>query len=300
MRKIWIILGCGLLMSTAAARADAPALPVETLNEVLGTTGTVEGDEYKISVPQDRLDVTVDGFRIIPPMGATSWVTFTPIDHGARVMGDLVVLAGEIGPLQQILIDNGLSVTGLHNHFLRDEPKLMFMHIGGQGTPLALAEAVRDVLDRVDAIREAGGLASRARAVETTFDPQVIAEIVGHEGTTTEGVYKITVARPEVDLRTHGVEVTPFAGFTTWMAFQGAPENAAVAGDFAMLAHEVGHVVEALVRSGIEVVALHNHMVEEEPRIFFLHFWGTGAVESLASGLRSALDAQAVARNEVD
>jgi hypothetical protein len=223
-------------------------------------------------------------------MGMGSWAAFTPTAEGAVVMGDIVVREGEIGPVQAVLIEHGLTVTGLHNHFVREEPSVMYMHIGGEGPQETVARAVRAVFDAVGELRGGDPAGAEARTVPNTLDTAVLARALEHEGETSRGVYKVTIGRPDVDLRAHGVPVSTFMGFNTWAAWQGTPERAAVAGDFAMLEHEVVPVIEALVKHGIEVVAVHNHMVHEVPRIFFLHYWGVGPVEQLARGLKAALE----------
>ena len=173
------------------------------------------------------------------------------------------------------------------------------MHGGGHGAPLGRARAVRAGLDRVADLRRRKGLSAGGDgSVSSTLDGDALSRILGHSGKSSAGVYKIVVGRPDVDLRDMGVPVTTFSGFNTWMAFQGTQKRAAVAGDFTMLTHEVAPVVQALATHNIEVTAVHNHMVHEEPRVFFLHFWGVAAAEELARGLRSALDAQAKAATE--
>lgn len=249
-------------------------------------------DPFKITVPQNDLDVTVDGFRIVPPMGMGSWASFAPTGSSDEmvVMGDVVVREGEIGPVQRALIERGLTVTGLHNHFVREEPSVMYMHIAGRGPRDTLRSDVEAVLAEVARLRGGDPAGAPADAVENTLDTEAIAGILGHAGEMNRGVYKVTVGRPDVELRSMGVPVTTEMGFNTWASWQGSPERAAVAGDFTMLEDEVAPVVEALVRHGIEVVAVHNHMVHEEPRVFFLHYWGVGPAEELARGLRAALD----------
>jgi len=279
--------------SGAIKLAFAPSLPTAEVARITGIDGTLKDAEYKIAVPQSDLDVSVDGFAIIPPMGTTSWVAFMPNGREAMIMGDLVLLEDEFSPIQGVLIERGLTVTAIHNHFLRDTPKVMFMHVGGHGEPLALARSVRAAMDKVAELRRAKGLTAQARSVPSTLDGEALSRILDHPGQSSAGVYKVVIGRPDVDLVDMGVPVTTFSGFNTWMAFQGTPERAAVAGDFTMLAGEVAPVIRALVTAGIEVTAVHNHMVHEEPRAFFLHFWGVGAVEDLARGLKAALDTQA-------
>lgn len=252
--------------------------------------GTEQDGQYKITVPQNDLDVSVDGFEIIPPMGMGSWVVFTPAAVGAVVMGDVVVREDEIGPIQRVLLEHGLTVTGLHNHFVGEEPRVMYMHVAGTGSEEDLARGVKAIFDQVAELRGGDPAGAQAQTVQNTLDTDEIARILGHGGQMSRGVYKVTIGRPDVSLRALGVPVTTFMGFNTWAAWQGTPERAAVAGDFTMLEGEVAPVIDALVQHEIEVVAVHNHMVHEKPRIFFLHYWGVGPAEQLARGLKAALD----------
>jgi hypothetical protein len=265
-------------------------LNIQAIDKAVGIKGTEKDGEYKITVPQNDLDVTVDGFKIIPPMGLGSWAAFTPTADGAMLMGDIVVRENEIGPVQQVLVQNGLAMTALHKHFAREEPRVMYMHIGGVGSEEKLAQGVKAVLDKVAGLRKGDPSKASAQSVQNTLDKQQIASILGQAGEDSRGVYKVTIGRPDVKLQDHGAPVSTFMGFNTWAAWQGTPQKAAVAGDFTMLESEVAPVVEALAKNGIEVVALHNHMVHEEPRIFFLHYWGVGPAEKLARGLKAALD----------
>ena len=266
-------------------------LPISRIQQIMGIKGKQLNGEFKVAVGQEDLNVTVDGFRIIPPMGLTSWVAFTPSRQGAMIMGDLVVMEDEVGPVQKVLLENGIKVTAIHNHFLRDKPKPMFMHVGGMGKAEALARGVRAALDKIKELRAAKGLKGEKAKVTGTFDTARIEAIIGHKGKKSgRGVFKIVIGRPDVALSDMGVPVSKFMGFNTWAAFQGTAEKAAVCGDFAMLESEVEGVIKALVNHGIEVVALHNHMVHEKPRIFFLHYWGVGRPEALARGLKAALD----------
>lgn len=294
----WIVPLCictfiGLSASPVSAQQQEDSsrtLDIEAIDRALGMTGTAQEGEYKVTVPQNDLDVTVDGFAIIPPMGMGSWAAFTPTPNGAMVMGDIVVREDEIAPVQRVLIETGLSITGLHNHFVREEPDVMYMHIAGSGAEEDLARGVKAVFGEVASLRGGDPAQAEAATVENTLDTDRIAEILGHDGEMNRGVYKVTIGRPDVELQSHGTPVSTFMGFSTWAAWQGTPDSAAVAGDFTMLEDEVGPVIEALVEHGIEVVAVHNHMVYEEPRTFFLHYWGTGPAERLAQGLKAALD----------
>ncbi len=277
--------------SEQAEATQAAELDIETLRRILGMEGTVQDGQFKVSIPQNGLDVMVDGVKIIPPMGMGSWAAFAPTPGGeAMLMGDMVLKAEEVKPVQQVLIENGLTATALHKHFLREEPRVVYMHIGGTGSQEELARGVRAVLDKIAALRGGNPAEAPAETVENTLDTAQIADILGYEGRMNRGVYKVTIPRTDLGVTAHGAPVTGFMGLGTWAAFQGTPQHAAVAGDFAMLANEVAPVIEALVENGIEVVAIHQHMVQDEPQVFFLHYWGQGPAEELARGLRAALD----------
>jgi hypothetical protein len=270
------------------------ASPLDTLiiERVLGVKGKFSNGEYKVTIPQNDLSIIVDGFKIIPAMGLGTWIAFTPSADGAMVMGDIVLTETDLKPVQWEVIKQGLTITAIHNHFVRNHPNVMYMHISGSGPTEQMAEKAKAVLDKVKEVRggdPSAGTAS-SEAIANTIDAKKLDYILGYKGEATKGVYKYTIGRPDVSLREHGVPVTTFLGFNTWAAFQGSPEKAAVAGDFAMLENEVASVIKALVENGIEVVAVHNHMVHEQPRIFFLHYWGVGNAEQLAHGLKSALD----------
>jgi len=268
--------------------------PLDTaaIERIMGMKGKANIGEYKITIPQNDLSIMVDSFKIIPAMGLGTWVAFTPSQNGAMVMGDIIVTETDLKPVQQEVIKQGLTITAIHNHFLRNHPNVMYMHIGGSGNTEMMAQKAKAVLDKVKELR--GGDPSKGTAsnesVQNTLDTKRLDEIIGYKAEMSKGVYKYTIGRPDVNLREHGVPVTNFLGFNTWAAFQGTPDKAAVAGDFTMLEDEVAPVIKALIENGIEVVALHNHMVHEKPRIFFLHYWGIGNAEQLAKGLRAALD----------
>src|SRR5215217_1065257 len=262
------------------------------IEKVMGMKGKSNNGEYKVTIPQNDLSIEVDGFKIIPAMGLRTWIDFAPSSDGAMIMGDIVITETDLKPVQQEIIRQGLTISAIHNHFVRNHPSVMYMHLGGSGNTEAIAQKAKAVLDKVKEVR--GGDPSKGTAsnetVENTLDTKRLDDILGYKAEMSKGVYKYTIGRPDVNLREHGVHVTTFMGFNTWAAFQGTPEKAAVAGDFTMLEDEVAPVIKALIENGIEVVAVHNHMVHEQPRIFFLHYWGVGNAEQLAKGLRAALD----------
>jgi hypothetical protein len=278
----------------AIAQNKENVKPLDTLiiEKVMNMKGKVSGGEYKITVPQNDLSIMVDDFKIVPAMGLGTWIAFTPTKDGSMIMGDIIITESDLKPVQQEVIRQGLSITAIHNHFVRNHPNIMYMHIGGSGRTEIMAQKAKAILDKVKEVR--GGDPSKGtasnEAVRNTLDAKRLEEILGYKAEISKGVYKFTIGRPDVKLTEHGVPITTFLGFNTWAAFQGTSEKAAVAGDFAMLENEVAPVIKVLVENGIEVVAVHNHMVNEQPRIFFLHYWGIGNAEQLAKGLREALD----------
>lgn len=269
-------------------------LPLDTMaiERITGVKGKSNKGEYKITIPQNDLSVEVDGFKIIPAMGLSSWIDFAPSPGGAMIMGDLVVTENDLKAVQQEVIRQGLTITAIHNHFVRNHPNVMYMHIGGTGTTEAVATKAKAVLDKINEVRgndPAKGNASSG-AVTNSLNLDDLDKILQYKGEINKGVYKYTIGRPDVLLREHGIPVTSFMGFNTWAAFQGTPDHAAVAGDFTMTEDEVAPVIKTLIENGIEVVAVHNHMVHEQPRIFFLHYWGVGNAVELAKALRAALE----------
>lgn len=267
-------------------------LDTATIEKIMGIKGKSNNGEYKITIPQNDLNIEVDGFKIIPPMGLGTWIAFTPAKSGAMIMGDLVLTETDLKTIQQEVIKQGLTITAIHNHFVRNHPNVMYMHVGGSGNTGLMAQKARAVLDKIKEVR--GGDPSKgtasSEAVVNSLDTKKLDEILGYNAEMNKGVYKYTIGRPDVILKEHGVTVSTFLGFNTWAAFQGSPGHAAVCGDFTMLEDEVAGVIKALVENGIEVVAVHNHMINEQPRIFFLHYWGVGNADQLAKGLRAALD----------
>jgi hypothetical protein len=240
--------------------------------------------------------VKVDGMPLRPFAGLGSWAAFTPAPHGAMVMGDTVVFQDEVTPAMDAAFAGGLEVTALHNHFFYDEPKVYFMHIGGRGEPVKLAAAVKGVWDAIKKVRADRPQPAPRFPGETPqagrIDAAAIEKVLGHKGETQQGVVKVTIGR---EGSMHGTRVGGSMGLTTWAAFSGSDDLAAVDGDFIMTAEEVQSVLRALRKGDIHVVALHNHMVGEQPAFYFTHFWGKGPCPELAKAVRGALDAQRAA-----
>jgi hypothetical protein len=265
-------------------------LDIQKIAQITGMKGTEKNGEYKITVPQNDLNIVVDGFKIIPPMGLGSWAAFTPCADSAMVMGDIIITEADLQPVQQEVIRQGFSITAIHNHFVRNRPNVMYMHIDGRGDVPGLSLSVKAIFDRVKQSRGKDPKEGKADSVANSLNIPMLDSIIGYKGEMSKGVYKYTIGRPDVSLREHGIPVSTFMGFNTWAAWQGTPGRAAVAGDFTMLENEVAPVIKALIENGIEVVAVHNHMLHENPRIFFLHYWGVGNAEKLARGLKAALN----------
>jgi hypothetical protein len=274
----------------AVACPPGSVLDTAAIGKITGMKGVGKNGEYKITVPQNDLNVVVDGFKIIPPMGLGSWAAFTPCADSAMVMGDIIVTETDLKTVQSEVISQGFAITAIHNHFVRNNPDVMYMHIDGKGNVASLAGKVKAIFDKVKESRGKDPAAAKPDSVGNSINLKTLDSVIGQKGEMSKGVYKYTIGRPDVQLTEHGIPVSSFMGFNTWSAWQGTQEKAAVAGDFAMLENEVEPVIRALVQSGIEVVAVHNHMVHEEPRIYFLHYWGIGPAEQLAKGFKTALD----------
>jgi hypothetical protein len=283
-------VGTGLM---AFAHQD-DRLDADRIAAASGAKATTTDDGVvRIAWARTDVPVRVDGVPLRPFAGLGSWAAFTKAPHGAMVMGDTVVFQDEVTPAMDAAFAHGLEVTGLHNHFFYDEPKVYFMHIGGRGEPEKLAAGVRAVWDAVKK-RRAGSPAPDVgfdgdSPESGSVDAAAVETILGYKGQVQDGVLKVTIGREGT---MHGVKVGGSMGLTTWAAFTGGNAHTVVDGDFIMSAAELQPVLRALRKAGIHIVALHNHMVGEQPAYYFTHFWGKAPARELAQGLRSALDAQ--------
>jgi hypothetical protein len=276
-----------------AEKPDAK-FDADKIGDAAGTKATTTKDGVvRIGWARTDVAVKVDGMPLKPFAGLGSWAAFTSAPHGAMVMGDTVVFQDEVTPAMDAAFAGGLEVTGLHNHFLFDEPKVYFMHIGGQGDPEKLAGAVKKVWDAIKKVRADRATPGKRFAGDIPkpgkIDAEAIEKILEHKSETQPGVVKVTIGR---EGKMHGVQVGASMGLTTWAAFSGCDKLAAVDGDFIMTGKEVQPVLRALRKANIHIVALHNHMIGEQPAFFFTHFWGKGTPRELAKGIKSALDAQ--------
>ena len=270
-------------------------LNTQAIESITRLKGQTTGDVLKLSVPRKEVRVILDGFEIIPFMGLTSWFAFRQGPHHATLMGDIVLLDDEIETAMTAAIQADLYVTALHNHFVREQPRVMFMHVEGTADETALATGAHKILDAIKAVRQERPLEAAAEKVNSNLDTQRLEAIIGHTGESKDGVFKFVLGRPTVPLtctRCGNLGIDATMGYNTWAAFQGTNERAAVCGDVAMLENEVHLVINELQAGKIEVVAVHNHMFFEEPRVIFLHYWGIGDVHELAETFKRALNTQ--------
>ncbi|HXL24288.1 MAG TPA: DUF1259 domain-containing protein [Chthoniobacterales bacterium] len=289
MKRIFILAAI-----FAATSISAPAtLDTAKIDNLTGLKGKLNEKEgvYKVTFPRDDVKVVVDGWKMPPFMGLGTWAAFTETKNGAIVMGDTVLFEDEVNPVMSVALDNGLSVTALHNHFFFDTPKVYFMHIEGQGTTEQLASAVRKVYDKVKEIHAANpqpkdSFGAAALPEKNSISPEPLNKVFGMSGEANNGMVKYTIGHAAT---MHGVKIDNAMGVNTWMAFAGSDDNAIVDGDFAVTEDELQSALKAIRVGGIHIVAIHSHMTHEQPRILFFHYWGRGPAKKLAEAIQGAL-----------
>ena len=294
--QISIIVLCAWISGQVAAQQppnSSVALDTVKIEQFTGIKGKLDVAEsvFKISQPRTDLSATVAGVKMTTQMGLTSWAGFQMAGDQVMVMGDMVLQEDQINPVMSVALDNGLEVTALHNHFLWDTPRIMFMHIGGMGNLETLAIGVGKVFAKIQETRGGKGPAAQSGfdAVKTSLDPKRIETVIGIPVEKVGEVYKVTLGRTT---QMDGHSVGKAMGVNTWAVFAGSNEKAIVEGDFAMLESELQVVLKALRGSGIAITSIHHHMVNETPKIVFLHYWGAGSASDLAKAIKTALDAQ--------
>jgi len=291
MRRFILVVACLLLAPAGRASAQDVPEPYRSVLSSLGKTGDYKDEVLKVNLPRGDLAVTIKGRPAPTPFGFGGWVAMTKGSEGHDVlMGDLVLTEDQVNPVMSALLDNGLEVTALHNHFFWEQPRIFYMHVHGMGSPADLAARLKPALALIDAAVKRAPAAPAAAAPAASLDTGAIAKAVGHSGDQSGPVYKITVGRPDLNVRDHGAVVNSRMGLNTWAAFTGSDADAIVAGDVAMLDGEVQPVLKALRAHGIDVVAMHQHMIGTDPPIVFLHYFGSGSARALAAGVRAALD----------
>ncbi len=283
-----MLLAFGIVSILAARTTSAPqdTVPWKAVEIALGRSGTLmPGGVYRFAFPRSDLTITLDGVTIRPALALGSWAGFLRTGDGAIVMGDLVLRESELPIVATKLQEGGIHHTAIHNHLVRESPPVKYLHFHGAGNPVALASALRDAL----ALTQTPG-PSAAAPPALALDTTAIASALGVHGRPAGGVYQMGIARTEV-VRVGRLEIPPSMGLSTAVNWQATgPNTAAITGDFVLLASEIAPVGAALRQAGIEVTAIHNHLIDEEPRLFFMHFWANDDPLKLARGLRSALD----------
>jgi Domain of Unknown Function (DUF1259) len=294
MRVILALLFGGAV-STLATAAHAQDIDWQKVDAAFGRKAAVSGDVHRYGFPRTDLQVNVDGVAIKPAFALGGWIAMKPVEGGAMAMGDLVLLETEINPVMSKLIEGGLDITAVHNHLLRANPATFYMHVGGHGDPVKIANAIHAALAASKTPLEAPAAASPAPAVD--LDTGQLDQIIGAKGQANGGVYQFAVPRRD-PITEHGAPLIPPGptGVATAINFQpSGGGKAAITGDFVLLGEEVNPVIKALRTNAIEVTAIHSHMLTEQPRLFFMHFWANDDALKLAKGLREALDKTASA-----
>ena len=289
MKKIFVAIA----ISLATVANGSAALDTAKIDQITGLKGKLNEKEgvYKVTFPRADVKVAVDGWTMPPFMGLGTWAAFTETKNGAMVMGDTVLFEDEVNPAMSVALENGLSVTALHNHFFFDHPKVYFMHIEGEGTTEQLATAVRKMYDKIKEIRAANpepkdSFGATGLPEKNSISAEPLNKIFGMSGETNNGMVKFTLGHPAT---MHGVKIDNAMGVNTWMAFAGSDDNALVDGDFAVTEDELQPALKAIRVGGINIVAIHSHMTHEQPRILFFHYWGKGPAKKLAEAIQGAL-----------
>jgi len=294
MRALSLLPLCASLAISTAASAQT--VDWQKVDAALGRTATVTADVHRYGFPRSDLQVTVDGVAIKPSLALGGWTAFKPAHDGVMVMGDLVLLETEINPVMSKMIENGLEITAVHNHILRGNPATFYMHIAGHGDPVKIASAIRTALGESKTPLTAAA-PSPPPAID--LDTAQLDQIIGAKGQNNGGVYAFGVPRRDA-ISENGMQIMPAGpmGLATAINFQPTGGGkAAITGDFVLAAEEVNPVIKALRTNGIEVTAVHSHMLSEQPRLIFMHFWANDDALKLAKGLRAALDKTARATN---
>ena len=283
MNKLFLL---GLLVAVSVGSEYALQAQWKDLDNVFGRTGTIKNDVYKVTFPRTDLKVKIDDIPLEPGLALTAWIAFRTMNTSTMMMGDLVLLESEINPVEQELVANHISITALHNHIIGEKPKVMYLHFEGKGEPRKLAEAIKTVLAQT-------GTLMTPQKIQPTGNEEAdwshVESILGFAGQHKGNLLQFGFPRSEI-ITEQGMDIPAFMGTATAINMQKSGERIATTGDFVLLADEVNPVAKTLIEHGIAVTAIHNHMLNESPRLFMLHFWSVGTPENIARGLRMALD----------
>jgi hypothetical protein len=294
MRKMISTTVLGLAV-TFSSHVRAAEIEWSKVDIALGKTAAVQGEVHRYGIPRSDLQVTLDSVTIKPALALGGWVAFEPAQDGAMAMGDIVLTETEVNPVMSKLLQSGIEITALHNHLIRATPATFYMHIRGHGDPVKLATAIRGALAESKTPFEAP--ASSAQAAKIDLDTDKLDQVIGAKGKANGGVYQFSIPRRD-PVTENGMPAPAVMGTGTAINFQPTGgSKAAIAGDFVVTAEELNPMIRALRENGIDVVAIHSHMLQEQPRLFFVHFWANDDAVKLATGLRSALDKMAIARS---
>ncbi len=296
MRKMfWLVVS--IFATSLAVGASAQEVDWQKVDDAFGRKAAVSGDVHRYGFPRTDLSVTLDGVTIKPALALGGWIAFKPAHGGAMVMGDLVLLEAEINPVMLKLIEGGLEITAVHNHLLRASPATFYMHVGGHGDPVKMAAVIHDALAASQTPPATPVVAASPPAVD--LDTAQLDQLIGAKGQANGGVYQFNVPRRD-PVTENEMQVTPVGPMGVAIAINFQPTGggkAAITGDFVLTGDEVNPVIKALRANDIDVTAVHSHMLDEQPRLFFLHFWASDDALKLAHGLRAALDKTASTRS---
>jgi hypothetical protein len=291
-----IISVLALLTATANAIDTSGTINMAEIEKLTGLKGTYSQEEnvFKISKPRTDVKIQVDKWPTPPFMGLTSWAAFAPARDGqVLMMGDTVLFEDEVSPVMSAAFDAGLEITGLHNHFFFDEPKVYFLHIAGVGSTAQVAGGVKKIYDKIAGIRAAKPVPSsefpKTIPKENKISAGPLESVLSMKGTSKDGMFKVTIGRPAT---MYGVQVGKEMGINTWAAFGGTDDQAVVDGDFVMLADKMQSILKTMRAGNINIVAIHQHMTHDQPHYLFMHYWGKGNAQELAKTIKKALDVQ--------
>ena len=290
------IVATGVIFVALIFGSLAAGLDTARIDGLTGLKGKMNEKEgvYRVTFPRNDVKVTVDGWMMPPFVGLGTWAAFTETPNGAMVMGDTVLFEDEVNAAMSAALDNGLNVTALHNHFFFDQPKVFFMHIEGEGPVEKLASAIKKVYDTTKGIRDRNAKPTQSFSAvgqpslpeKNSINATPLNEIFAIQGESKDGMVKFTIGRPA---EMHGVKIDKDMGVNTWAAFAGSDDNAVVDGDFAVTEDELQPVLKSLLQNKINIVAIHQHMTHEEPRIMFFHYWGRGRAKDLANAVKGGI-----------
>ena len=288
--RFWLLTALILLVSAVASAQQNIPTEYSAVLSTLNRQGDFKDGVLKVNLPRNDLKVIVDGVATPTPFGFGGWIALTKGSGMDVMMGDLVLTEEEVNPVMSAILDAGLDVTALHNHFFRETPRIFYMHVHGHGTPADLATKIKPALALIGKNTPPNPSATAGRSIDGKLDTAQLAKTIGVEGEQSGPVYKITIGRPDLAIKEMGATINARMGLNTWAAFYGNDSDAVVAGDVAMVDNEVTPVLKALRANGLDVVAIHHHMTGTQPTVFFLHYWGKGDAQKLARGVKAAVD----------